>query len=318
VTRHRRFWRALGGGLYRLLFSNFWLKLFSALIALGFYAFIHGTQDAERTWAVPLITYMPPQGHDRQLMTQMPNTISVTVGGLKAQLDGIRGENLGPLPIDLTDGTRRRVDFEPGMLNLPPRVQVRRIVPAAIDLKWESIVTRPIPVRVELTGELPSSLEVDGEPEMAPDAVDARGPASVLGLIHAVRVADFDLRGLTEGETVRELAIERAPDLVAWNTASVVVTVRIARKTESRTFSNVKVEVVGMPRATARPASVDVTIRGLPEQVARIRPDSDVPRVEPRKAITDVGPKGSAYLDVQVSLPDLDVEVLPAQVLVRW
>ena len=318
MTRRRRFWRAVGHGLRSALLRNFWLKLLSLLIALGFYGFIHGTQDAERTLAVPLITYMPPPNHQRQLMTQIPNTISVTVSGLKAQLDDIRGENVGPVPIDLIDGTSARFEFEPSMLNLPPRVTVKRIVPAVLDLKWEDIVVRRLPVQLSYGGELEPTLQLDGEPEIEPLDVEARGPASLLNVIHAVRAADFDLSGLGEGETVRELALERAPDLVRWDVTSVVATARVGRKSASKTFERLKVEVVGLPRAVPRPALVDVTIRGLPEQVAKLHADAIVPRVELKKGAGDWAPTGSVLVDVVVSLPGLQADVMPAQVLVKW
>jgi hypothetical protein len=314
MTRRRRFWRAAGHGLRNLLLRNFWLKLLSLLIALGFYGFIHGTQDAERTLAVPLITYMPPANHARQLMTQIPNTISVTVSGLKAQLDGVRGENVGPVPIDLTDGTSTRFEFEPAMLSLPPRVTVKRIVPAVLELKWEEIVARRIPVQLSYSGELDPTLQLEGESEIEPVEVEARGPASLLNLIHTVRAADFDLRGLGEGELVRELALERAPDLVRWDVTGVVATVRVARKSASKTFERIKVEVIGLPRAVTRPALVDVTVRGLPEVVARLRADAIVPK----KGAGDWAATGSQYLDVLVGLPGIEAEVVPAKVLVKW
>ena len=318
MTRRRKLWRAVGHGLRNLLLRNFWLKLLSLLIALGFYGFIHGTQDAERTLAVPLITYMPPANQHRQLMTQIPNTISVTVSGLKAQLDGIRGENVGPVPIDLTDGATARFEFEPSMLNLPPRITVKRIVPEVLELKWEDIVSHRIPVQLSFSGELDSTLQLEGDAEIEPVDVEARGPASVLNLIHAVRAADFDLSGLGAGETVRELALERSPDLVRWDVKAVVASVRVGRRSATKTFERLKVEVIGLPRAVARPALVDVTVRGLPEVVAKLRADAIVPRVEPKKGPGDWAPTGSVVLDVVVSLPGVEAEIVPPQVMVKW
>lgn len=318
MTRRRGRLRAASRWLLDLVLRNFWLKLMALLMALGFYGFIHGTQDAERTLAVPLITYVPPPSHNRQLITQIPNTLSVTVSGLKSQLDGLRGESVGPVPIDLTDGRTARFEFEPSMLNLPPRVTVKRIVPSVLELKWEDIVAKRVAVKVPFAGELPASLEVEGEPEIEPGEIEARGPSSLLNVIHVVHAADFDLRGVGEGETIRELGLERPPELVGWDVSSVVATIRVARKSETKSFPKLKVEIVGMTRATARPAVVDVVIRGLPEEVAKIRPDAIVPRVEPRKAAGDVGQTGSALVDVLVTLPGLEVEVTPPKVFVRW
>jgi len=92
----------------------------------------------------------------------------------------------------------------------------------------------------------------------------------------------------------------------------------VGRKSATKTFERLKVEVVGLPRAIPRPALVGVTVSGLPELVAKLHADAIVPRVEPKKGTGDWPPTGSMMLDVVVSLPGLRTEVMPAQVLVKW
>lgn len=317
-----RFWPWLGRGLRNLLLRNFWLKLVSLVFAVGFYTFIHSAQNVQRTVQVDLTQFLPPKSADRQLMTQIPDRISVTVAGPSSELQGLRGDDLGPVAMDLTDGKRRQFLFDASMLNLPPRVTVQRIVPALLDLDWEDVVSRKIPVQVVRTGEPASGFEVTGEPEIEPADVEVSGPESVIAVIQFVRAVDFDVTGLAEGEYPRQLALDRPADIVAFDSSydvnSVLVTMRIGRKLATRTFEKLKVEVVGLPRALTRPATVDVTVTGLPERVERLRPEALIPLVEIELSEEESQQPGSQYAEVLLTVPEAKVDVTPSKVLVKW
>lgn len=321
MTR-RTLGRRFGGALRRALFRNFWLKLLSLLFAVGFYAFIHGAQNAQRTLMVDLTVFLPPPGADRQLMTQLPNRISVTVQGLKSQLDTLRGEDIGPLAADLTEGTPRDFLFDEAMLNLPPRVTVKRFVPASLNLAWEDIIGRKIPVQVVLVGDPEAGFEVQGDPKIEPQKVEVRGPENLLNVIQYLKVTDYDISGLTEGDHARQLALEPPEELavydVTYEVRAVAVTVRLGQKLETRSFERLKVEVVGLNRASTRPPLVDVTVTGPPDRVDQLRPELVLPWVDLDLGDEDPPATGSVYAEVQVSIPGAEVEVTPAKVLVKW
>ncbi|MBW2529719.1 MAG: YbbR-like domain-containing protein [Deltaproteobacteria bacterium] len=322
MSRRRGRLRVVGGFLRRALFRNFWLKLLSLLFAVGFYAFIHSAQNAQRTLMVDLTVFLPPPGADRQLMTQLPTRISVTVQGLKSQLDTLRGEDLGPIAADLTEGTPRDYLFDETMLNLPPRVTVKRFVPSSLDLVWEDIVGRKIPVQVTLVGEPEPGYEVQGEPEIEPRTVEVRGPENLVNVIQFLKVTDYDVSGLTEGDHGRQLAINPPEELdvydATYDVSNVSVTVRVGQTLETRTFERLKVEVVGLTRAVTRPSVVDVKVIGPPDRVQLLRPELVLPWVELEFDGAEVPKKGSVYGEVQVNIPGAEVEVTPAKVLVKW
>lgn len=323
TTARRGLLRRFGGLLRRALFHNLWLKLLSLIFAVGFYAFIHSAQNAQRTLMVDLTVFLPPPGADRQLMTPLPTRISVTVQGLKSQIDTLRGEDIGPIAADLTEGTPRDFLFEESMLNLPPRVTVKRFVPASLDLVWEDIISRKIPVKVRVVGAPEEGFEVKGEPKIEPARVEVRGPENLLNVIQFLKVTDYDVSGLTDGDHARQLAIDPPEELMAYDATyevrSVTVTVRVGQQLETRAFERLKVEVVGLARAITRPPVVDVTITGPPDRVAMLRPELVLPWVELEfEDDEEVPPSGSVYADVQVSMPGAQVEVTPAKVLVKW
>lgn len=322
MSKRRTVRRRVGGFLRDLLLRNVWLKLLSLLFAVGFYAFIHSAENVQRTFMVDLTVYLPPASAKRQLMTQVPTRISVTLQGLAGQLSTLRGEDLGPIAMDLTEGTTRDFRFDESMLSLPPRVTVKRYVPASLPLEWEDIITRKIPVQVTRTGEPATGYEVQGEPEPDPAAVEVKGPESLLNVIQFVRAVDFDVTGLAAGEYARHLALDVPAELAQYdatfNVHSVLVTVRIGQQLETRTFSGLKVEVVGLPRATTVPPRVDVKVTGPPDRVTELRPEVLLPRVEVDTGDEELPATGSVYSEVLMDAGGLEIEVIPIRVLVKW
>jgi YbbR domain-containing protein len=306
-------WRELFRGL---VFDNFGLKVLSLLVALGFYAFIHGAENARRTLAVPVVAIQPPET-TRQLMTQLPPEVAVTVRGSRTQLDDLRADDLGSLRLDLT-GHESRVELAPTMFHVPPGVTVEQIYPSAIPLKWDEVVLRQIRVQVLRTGEPAHGLSVKAPPTVEPAVVTARGPRSAVETLSVVRTALFDVTGLPEGVHRKKLRLEEPPKLVSFDTESVDATIEIVREVVTNKVPNLKVEVVGAPRATTRPVVVTVFVTGTAEDVNSIAADALVPRVEPKTAGADLTKPGSAYLDVVVDVPRGKARVDPPKVLVKW
>ncbi|XXX75349.1 CdaR family protein [Sorangium sp. So ce134] len=299
------------------LLDNLGLKLLSITFALCLYAFIHGAENAQRTLMLSVVLILPPESSNRQLMTQVPNEVAVTVRGPRTQLDDLRAESLGTVRLDLRDGMKTRIDFDPSMVHMPTGLVVDQIYPPTIELRWDDVVARSIPVHVPRTGDAAQGFLVKGMISVEPPAVNARGPRSVVDVMQLARTAPFDISGLTEGTYQRQLALERPPKLVTYDVDSVMATLEIGRELATRTFDR-RVEVVGLPRATVTPAVVQVRITGTPEDVGAVNPDSIVARVEPKAANLDLSQPGSDFLDVLVDVPRVTAEVNPAKVMVKW
>ncbi|MCC6554945.1 MAG: YbbR-like domain-containing protein [Polyangiaceae bacterium] len=299
------------------LLENLGLKILSLAFALALYAFIHGAENAQRTLAVSVVSIMPPDSANRQLMTQLPTEVAVTVRGSRTQLDDLRADELGTLQIDLRSGHVAHIDLDASMFHVPAGLSVEQIEPPTIDLRWDDVTTRPIPVQVPRTGEVAAGFQVNGAIAVDPPAVQARGPQSIVEVMQYAGTAPFDVTGLTEGSYQRSLALDRPPKLVVYDVDTVVATVDVTRVLISRTFDR-KIEVVGLPRAKTIPPVVAVKITGTPESVNAIAPEAIVPRVEPKLSPADAAQAGSAYLDVLVDVGGLKAEVSPPRVLVKW
>lgn len=298
-------------------FDNFWLKLFSLLVALALYAFIHSAESAQRTVEVDLVVLPPPP--DRQLLSQLPTQVAVILKGPRTQLDALKRDEIGSLQIDLRSGRGSQVTLDAGTLKLPAGVSVLQMYPAFVETRWDDIVQKDVQVQVARTGEPASGLMVKGVVQVEPAQVTVRGPRSMLNVMQLVRTVPFDVSGLPEGTHRRQLALDRPPALMSYQADSVVATVEIARALVPRELPKLKVQVVGVVKATVQPATVTVRVLGTAEDVQEIDPDAIVARVEPRTGGFDITKPGNAYLDVLVDIPKAaSVEVVPEKVYVQW
>jgi hypothetical protein len=294
-------------------FENANLKLLSFACALALYAWVHGSQEAQRSIDINIDT-LPTGTSSRVLTTPIPPTLRVTVSGPKSAVDELRAENVRPIQLDLNGENEPRKTFEPSMVSVPPGVKVEQIDPPSIDLVWEDVVVRDIPVEVGVVGTPAPGYVVKGAPVADPKIVRAHGPKSEVMVIQRVRAEAFDVTGLTEGKYPRPLSIDRPRGRVTYDAPSVSATVEVGREVVERPFTRVPVAIIGHANARAQPTEVDVRLACPPEVVRALRPEQIVPRVQ----ATAPAEHGSDALVVQLVIDSCDVHITPPNVVVRW
>lgn len=299
------------------LLENLGLKILSLICALGFYAFIHGAENAQRTFRVSVVSIMPQESANRQIMTQLPTEVAVTVRGSRSKLDDLRADDLGSLQLDLRTGRETRIKLDPSMFHMPPSLFIEQIYPPSIDLRWDDVIERQIPIQIARTGDPAPGFSVKGATAVEPHVATARGPRTVVDVMQFARAAPFDVTGLTEGVYKRPLALDLPPKLVTYDVETVTATVEIARQLIPKSFSGKKVEVVGIAKGRTEPSTVTVEVIGTADDVNGLMPEAIIPRVEPKAAGADVSQPGSAYLPVLVDVPHRNPETEPPKVSVR-
>lgn len=300
-----------------LLLDNLGLKLISLFCALGLFVFIHSGSEGSRTFNVSVVAIMPPETENRQLMIQPPTEVAVTLRGTRATLDDLRAGDLGSLELDLRRGRANRIELSPEMFDVPTGLKVERIYPPTIDLKWDDVVTRQLPVQVPRAGEPDKGYTVRATAAQ-PSNITVRGPKSLVDSMQSARTEPFDVTGLSEGLHKKELPLDRPFKGSSYNVDTVTATVEIGREEVSKRFEKVPVQVIGLPRATVTPQSVTVLVTGTEEEIAALSPDAVIARVEPKLDPEQVKAGGSAFLDVLVDLPRLKIAVTPPKVVVKW
>src|SRR5580704_14674933 len=113
------------GYLRSLAVENLNLKLLSLAFALVFYAWVHGSQETQRSLNLN-VESPPTDSSSRVLTTPIPPTLRVTVRGPKSTLDDLRAEDIGSVQLDLHDGNETRVTFDPSTIPVPPGLKVEQ------------------------------------------------------------------------------------------------------------------------------------------------------------------------------------------------
>ncbi len=300
--------------------ENVGLKALSLGLAVGLFAFLYGQQDEQqRTIEVGVVTRPPPEDANRELMTQMPPTIHVTLRGPARALDELNQARIPPVEIDLRQGHRKQIVFDPSMFNVED-ARITIIDPPSIDLDWEDVISRQIPVQASISGQPASGYVIKGEPEVDPPTITVRGPTSLIEVMQFARLAPFDVSGLSEGTHRRRIAIDAPPSRVRFiGPTSAAVSVVIARRLSEAKFENRPVEVVGVVGATVVPRTVDVTVVGPPEIVRALKADQVVPRAD-LTAIPELNltRHGTAVVKLTVELVKAEAEIQPPSVNVRF
>ncbi len=303
------------------IFKNLWLKLIALCFSLGFYAFIHSAQNAQRVIRVKLVIEKPPENLPRKLMTEIPPTVDVTVVGPRQALEGLRGDDYS-ITLNLQSAQDiPELLLVPNMIapDMPPRVRIERIFPSRLAIDYEDIVTRMVKIQVARTGEPAANMEERGSPVIDPIEVQATGIESVVSTIQFARAEPFDVSALKAGKHNRRLRLDSPPEGVVYDQQSVSATVEIAVKLKEAKFENIKVEILGMPQATVSPDVVKIFIKGPETLIDRLSTSMLVPRVEPLTAEVEPATPNSVEVPVFLEVPPgLHVTIVPGKVTVKW
>lgn len=297
--------------------ENLGLKVVSLALSVGLYAYHHGASNAERSFSVGVVSFTPPEDKGRALVTQVPSTVRVTFRGSRSSLDDLRTDDLGAVELNLRRGTESFATFDPSQLRVPPGV-VARVDPPGIEVTWDDVVSREVPIVVPLDGHPVAGFAVVGEPSVDPTRVLARGPRSIVETLQSVKTESFELSGLVEGLAQRKLPLDTPPSRVSLDQRSVTVTVRVDRAREERLFPKVPVQVVGPARAQVVPAEIDVRVAGPPSVVATLRADLIVPTIDVRALGGDPQKPGSLTGEPKVAIDGCTITLVPSSVVVKW
>ena len=244
----------------------------------------------------------------------IPTTVLVRFRGPPTEifrLTGLAGMSVS-VPITEVSGEEMVIPLQPGWVPLDGYrgVQVEDIVPSAITLSLDRLVTRSIPVRVSTRGRLPERLALTRAPSLAPNLVRVTGPASLVGNLDTLDIVPVAL-----GEVDEQASVETVVDTAGMGRVTVVpyaLTLRIpAEESIERVFAGVPViadRVIGYGPIEAFPEAVQVTVTGARSRVSAM--EAGILRaVVPAYAIRDLP-------NVEVRRVPIVVEGVPSYVSV--
>ncbi len=273
----RRFW--LG-----LVTDNLGYKVLSFALAVLFFVNVKGAGVVTRTVEVPVTALLPRTGTGEPvLLTPLPDSVRVVVRGPGSLIGSLRGDQLGPIQLDLRDARARSLTMEPDYIRLPRATTVVAFQPESIDLRWDAMVSRVLAIRASIVGS-PAPRTRLGTATVEPERTRVRGPSTQVDPLESIHTEPIDVTGLAAGRYERRVALESRPRVELGWSGPARVSFEIVPLVAERRFTQLAVEVVGAVRATVRPPVVDVVVRGDPDAVAALLPSQVVPFVAPDPA----------------------------------
>jgi len=208
-------------------------------------------------------------------------------------------------------GTSFRVNLNIQDLNVPSRIEVLSIEPATVDLQFDDLATRAVPVVVPRINALPADLQMKGL-AVEPQAVELSGPQAALAALSVVESDPIDVSQL-RGSQRMTVPLRLPPWVSSSARQEVVVQVTVAAIESQRVFERVPVEVrnsSGVPLSVA-PSSVRVTAIGEKPRIDALQEKDIIPFV---RVLTP--PKAGDRFGVQVEGRDgiARFEIVPAEI----
>jgi len=277
-------------------FRHIGLKLLSLGLALLLWMAVAGEEIVERGLRVPLELQQLPA--NEELSGEVPTAVDVRVRGGSGALSRIGpGDIVAVLDLHTARPGRRLFPLTPDQVHAPFGVEIVQVMPSAIAMTFETSATRTVPVLPSVDGR-PAPGFIVGTLTAEPATVEVVGPESAVKratevLTEPVLVAGA--KGRVQ-ETVTIGVLDPALRIV--NAKTAVVTAQMQQAPGERIVHNLPVHLRNVSAnlgAQAEPATVNVTLRGSREGLARMAAD-DV------RAFIDVAGLGAGQysLDVHV------------------
>jgi YbbR domain-containing protein len=297
-------------------FRHLGLKFLSVGVALGLWFTVAGERTVERTLLVPLFTSDRPERIE--LVENPPGTVEVRVRGASGLLSQLSaGAVFATIDLSQAKEGRKVAYLPPSLVHAPIGVEVVKVTPGTVLLRFEKSVTKTVPVVPAVEGE-PALGFAAGAASAEPSSVEVAGPESAMLNLTQATTEPVSVSGRHSQVRALDVSIDVRDGRLRLTTAvTATVTVPILPVAVDRLFTAVPVGVRNAGRgvsARVAPTAVAIAVRGPQDVVEAIRPDAVAAFVD----LARLGP-GQYNRPVQVDLPQ-DVVVVrtePATVQVR-
>lgn len=278
--------------------KNLGLKVLSLTIALMLYLFVHS-----QTNATVIALVVPVE------LKNMPAEKMVLLPALRQAQVSIKGPSFlvrevaisSPafhvkLPKDV--GQRYEVSLSDDQLPLPPSVEVLSIQPSSMELIFDTVITRDLPVEVPRIGKLSESVRLV-DVTVTPETVAVRGPETELKGVDSIRSQPIDMRTI-ETSTDFTVSLRTIGQYSKATTDTVTVSVAVASVSLEKKFPAIPVEVrvVNGYSYEVIPGVVDVEVTGPHKIIEKLTASAVTPFVKVEGVLE------SNDLAVRVDLPE--------------
>ncbi|MFQ5678512.1 MAG: YbbR-like domain-containing protein [Gemmatimonadota bacterium] len=194
-----------------------------------------------------------------------------------------------------------RVELDPSMVQYDRRLSVQPVAvrPSGVELHFERVTTRRVPVAPRIGASAAPGYTVLGRPAVQPESVTVRGGRHEIEAIPRVETERISLEKLSQS-TTREVALVPPAEAsgVSLDPERTLVTVRVDSLVDRRVRLTVRPVGDGAADVVLSPPEVTVLLSGPSSVVRELRAAELVARVEVRTP-----PTVPVRLPVELSLP---------------
>lgn len=284
------------------MLSNLGIKLICLLVAVLLWAQVASTVDVEQLVRLP-VEIVGLADTLAVATSRLPDAVSVRIRGNRLQLlaSDLVQRDLGRVQLDLSAVGPGLHRYDISVLDVRVSATPLEVVPpVALELDVQRLVSKLVPVRLVLTGELPAGVALAGRPELVPSRVTVSGPERLVEPVVEVESEELRLARRRSSFTQRVPLV--APDRdVRVRPIEVEVAVGVDEIIE-RVFEDVPVTVLSEiepERVSLDPTMVRVRVSGAVGVVNALTLDEVSVLVPIGSSV-----KGVAQVPAQAVVPD--------------
>ena len=245
--------------------ANIGVKLIALIVALVVWFNASGQQEVKRNYVASLSFVNLP---DTLTMTgNVPEQVQINITGTRRELLFLRFRRL-PMIVNLARATPGRTTQRTTVADviLPPGIEpgdIRIVSPLTLDLNVERLISKRLPVAVNLTGTLDPELLLNQAPVARPYWATVRGPESAVTPLERMQTESVDLSRIGESVT-REVELAYDDALLECRPEKVTISIAVSPRA-TRVLANVPPTVLMDARnfqAEVSPKTVSLTIEG--------------------------------------------------------
>jgi len=210
--------------IWRRLTHNFIWKLASLALAVALWLAVAGEPELVAIQSVPVL-YRNLQP-TLLLLSDAPDQVRAELRGPSGRLTrATLADAFAALDLaGVTSPGDQTFTLSEAEFSLPQGVRFVRAVPSQVRLQFDRILSKPVPVELQLKGNLPPGYSIVAE-SIEPQALSVSGPETAVSAIRSAQTDAVDLSALTQTTELKVNAFVSEPR--AQFESAPVVTVRL-------------------------------------------------------------------------------------------
>lgn len=282
---------------------NLKIYLVSFVFALALWIYI----SLNMTYTVDISIPVDIKTSSAQALTdELPNTIDVTVKGKGWELISIFISKSTKYSLDISkykkDAKILTGNFVNERINLHPNVSVVKITPDTINISFDKISEKIIPVRNMITVNPKDGYGIAGKPLLEPDSVRVRGSYYILNKVKSVSTEELVFNDVNSDVSGKVRILDTLPNIISIDPKILDFSYSI-QLTAEKNLEDITVEVSGVPvdkEVLLIPPKVNLSVRGGIEYVSGLSSSDIKVKVEFNKIEIDT----LGFLKPEVIIPE--------------